>query len=161
MAIHRRLLTFNQPTNHLTNQLNDRQGTKKTATVLWDRLFAAAEASTGTLTFPKDPELAGAPDNEAAGCDLMSQPARIANWLVAWQKTLPLDAVVTIGNYTYLDGPCDAKIMRPTARVLARSPPPSPAPPPTVSTSKSFLPSSLQANCTSSWRSARTPASTR
>ena len=69
MAIHRRLLTFNQPTNHLTNQLNDRQGTKKTATVLWDRLFAAAEASTGTLTFPKDPELAGAPDNEAAGCD--------------------------------------------------------------------------------------------
>ena len=40
----------------------------------------------------------------------MKQPGEIANWLVAWQKTLPSSAKVIIGNYTYLDGDLHVKL---------------------------------------------------
>ena len=61
--------------------------------------------------------------------DLLSAQSRLEDTpeIASWLCSVCPQTKVTIGNYTYLDGPCDAKIMRPTARVLARSPPPSPA----------------------------------
>lgn len=81
------------------------------ASGLWDRLFKTAEESSGTLTYPMNPDApAGTPENEAAGCDLTAEPARIANWLVQWQKSLPKHAKVVVGNYTYLDSDLHVKL---------------------------------------------------
>jgi hypothetical protein len=47
---------------------------------------------------------------EHSGCDLMLQPGEVANFLVEWQRTIPADAKVVIGNYTYLDGEKHVKL---------------------------------------------------
>jgi len=81
---------------------------------LWKRLCDTARNSPGELIFPlskKQSECATEDDlYEASGCDLMNQPGEIANWLVAWQKTIPASASVVIGNYTYLDGDLHVKL---------------------------------------------------
>ena len=48
----------------------------------------------------------------AAGADLTQQPFDIADWLVKWAQTIPADAPVVIGNYTYLDGDMHVKVGR-------------------------------------------------
>lgn len=91
---------------------------------LWKRLCDAARASPGSLVFPlAKPQAACASDEElyaASGCDLMGQPGEIANWLVGWQATLPADAKVVIGNYTYLDGDLHVKLALCADYVIAR-----------------------------------------
>lgn len=96
------------------------KGTKRPSSKLWERLIGAARKSPGgSLTFPLVPtqtqqELESLSDPnalcEAAGCNLMEQPAEVANWLVEWQSTLPTSARVIIGNYTYLDGENHVKL---------------------------------------------------
>ena len=52
----------------------------------------------------------GTPEEEAAGADLLSCPAQIANWLANWSAKLPKTAKICIGNYAYLDGELDVKV---------------------------------------------------
>jgi hypothetical protein len=81
---------------------------------LWKRLCDTARASPGALVFPLAKLQAACKDDdelyEASGCDLMGQPGEIANWLVHWQTTIPAEAKVVIGNYTYLDGELHVKL---------------------------------------------------
>ncbi|KAL1507615.1 hypothetical protein AB1Y20_007234 [Prymnesium parvum] len=81
---------------------------------LWRRLCTTAKNSPGSLVFPlSKPQSEYANEEEmyqGAGCDLMKQPAEIANWLCEWQKTIPSTAKVIIGNYTYLDGELHVKL---------------------------------------------------
>ena len=90
------------------------KGTKRPTSGLWKRLCETAKASPGSLIFPlSKPQAQCTGDDdmwESSGCDLMKQPGEIANWLVAWQKTLPASAKVMIGNYTYLDGDLHVKL---------------------------------------------------
>ncbi|KAJ1448192.1 tyrosine phosphatase-like protein [Pelagophyceae sp. CCMP2097] len=86
------------------------KGTKRPASGLWDRLIGLAERSSGSLTFPAARGEAG-PLSERAGCDLMCEPREIAEWLEAvWMPTLPKNAKVCVGNYTYLDGELHVKL---------------------------------------------------
>ena len=90
------------------------KGTKRPTAGLWKRLCDTAKASPGALVFPlSKPQKACTGDDdmyESSGCDLMKQPGEIANWLCEWQKTIPKDAKVMIGNYTYLDGELHVKL---------------------------------------------------
>jgi len=90
------------------------KGTKRPTSGLWKRLCETAKASPGSLVFPLSKPQAECTSEddmwESSGCDLMKQPGEIANWLVAWQKTLPASAKVMIGNYTYLDGDLHVKL---------------------------------------------------
>ena len=90
------------------------KGTARPTAGLWKRLTDTAKASGGSLIFPlSKPQKDCTDDNEmfeSSGCDLMKQPGEIANWLVEWQKTIPKDAKVMIGNYTYLDGELHVKL---------------------------------------------------
>ena len=90
------------------------KGGARPTSSLWQRLCAKAKESPGSLVFPLSKPQAECKSeldlHEAAGCDLMKQPGEIANWLVAWQKTLPSSAKVIIGNYTYLDGDLHVKL---------------------------------------------------
>jgi len=91
------------------------KGSKRPASGLWERLIGTARRSPGgSITFPlSKPQKACASDMdlyEAAGCNLMEQPAEVANWLEAWQKTIPAKARVVIGNYTYLNGENHVKL---------------------------------------------------
>lgn len=96
------------------------KGTKRPTSGLWKRLIEAAQKSPGgSIIFPLAPstsqkDLESSADPlalyEAAGCNLMEQPAEVANWLVEWQATLPASAKVCIGNYTYLDGENHVKL---------------------------------------------------
>jgi len=79
------------------------KGGARPTSSLWKRLCSVAKASPGSLVFPlSTPQAACASEqdlHEAAGCDLMKQPGEIANWLVAWQKSLPPSAKVISSNY--------------------------------------------------------------
>jgi hypothetical protein len=90
------------------------KGGPRPTKTLWKRLCDTARASPGALVFPLSKKQTACKDDdelyEASGCDLMGQPAEIANWLVEWQATLPADAKVVIGNYTYLDGDLHVKL---------------------------------------------------
>jgi len=90
------------------------KGGKRPTSTLWKRLCATAADSPGSLVFPLDkPQASCGSDEEmweSSGCDLMKQPGEIANWLVSWQATIPKDAKVMIGNYTYLDGDLHVKL---------------------------------------------------
>lgn len=96
------------------------KGGKRPTSGLWKRLVETAKKSPGgSIIFPLDPsksqkELEASTDPsalfEAAGCNLIEQPAEVANWLVEWQATLPATAKVCIGNYTYLDGENHVKL---------------------------------------------------
>jgi len=96
------------------------KGGKRPSSGLWKRLAETAKKSPGgSIIFPLDPsksqeELEASSDPlalyEAAGCNVMEQPAEVANWLAEWQATLPTDAQVCIGNYTYLDGENHVKL---------------------------------------------------
>ena len=65
------------------------KGTKRPTSAVWKRLCEQAENSAGSLVIPlskPQSKCADADDlYESAGCDLMKQPAEIANWLVEWQ----------------------------------------------------------------------------
>ena len=82
------------------------KGGARPTSSLWKRLCAVAKASPGSLVFPlsKPQAECGSEQelHEAAGCDLMKQPGEIANWLVAWQKSLPPNAKVIIGLHRTL-----------------------------------------------------------
>jgi len=96
------------------------KGGKRPTSGLWKRLVDTAKTSPGgSIIFPLDPsksqkELEASSDPlalyEAAGSNLMEQPAEVANWLLEWQATLPASAKVCIGNYTYLDGENHVKL---------------------------------------------------
>ena len=79
-----------------------------TRPTLWRRLVATAKNSGGSIIFPlSKPQNDCVDENalcEAAGADLTQQPFEIANWLTKWVETIPKDAPIVIGNYTYLDG---------------------------------------------------------
>ena len=81
---------------------------------LWRRLVKEARNSRGSIIFPLSAPQADCKDDDAlcaaAGADLTQQPFEIANWLVKWAKTLPPEARVVIGNYTYLDGDMHVKL---------------------------------------------------
>lgn len=81
---------------------------KRPASGLWKRLIETAEKSPGTLYFPlsKDQNDCKTPLElyQSAGCDLMTQPREICNWLLSVLDQLPKEARLMIGNYTYLDG---------------------------------------------------------
>jgi hypothetical protein len=83
---------------------------------LWKRLLEEASKSPGSVTFPTSSAptaaAAGSPEYLAtiAGADVINQPAEIARWLVEWQKGVPKDHTVVIGNYTYLDGDRHVKL---------------------------------------------------
>ena len=81
---------------------------------LWRRLVKEARNSRGSIIFPLSTPQADCKDDDAlcaaAGADLTQQPFEIANWLVKWAKTLPPEAKVVIGNYTYLDGDMHVKL---------------------------------------------------
>jgi len=88
-------------------------GTPRPASGLWKRLIETAKSSPGSITFPLEKPQSSYKGDEmyaGAGADLMAEPARIRNWLVEWQKTLPAGAKVIIGNYTYLDGERHVKL---------------------------------------------------
>jgi len=89
----------------------------------WERLISMARKSSGEFTFPvRSSKLAGRnpkdlSDSElaaVAGADLLNDTPELATWL---KSTVP-EQRVTVGNYTYLDGPlhvqlalaCDALI---------------------------------------------------
>jgi len=91
----------------------------------WERLIKMARASSGDFTFPvRSSKLAGRnpkdlSDTELAaiaGADLLNDTPELATWLT---KCVP-EQRVTVGNYTYLDGPlhvqlamaCDAIISK-------------------------------------------------
>jgi len=90
------------------------KGGKRPASGVWKRLCEMAKASPGSLVFPLSKPQKQCTDEmdlyESAGCDLMKQPGEIANWLCEWQATIPRDAKVMIGNYTYLDGDLHVKL---------------------------------------------------
>ena len=81
---------------------------------LWRRLVKEARNSRGSIIFPVSTSQDDCKDDDAlcaaAGADLTQQPFEIANWLVQWAKTLPPEARVVIGNYTYLDGDMHVKL---------------------------------------------------
>lgn len=63
---------------------------------VWQRLFALAEASAGTLVLPADPDHADPVGG--AGADLLAQGPAIADWLSG------VDGRIVLGNYLYADG---------------------------------------------------------
>merc|ERR1719330_1411738 len=81
----------------------------------WDRLISMARKSSGEFTFPvrkskldgrnpkdlSDDELA-----KIAGADLLKDTPELATWL----KTCVPEQKVTVGNYTYLDGPLHVQL---------------------------------------------------
>lgn len=77
---------------------------------MWKRLFNAARNSPGKILFPTtQPQKQGMSDDElisVTGCDLISQPAEILNWLSTIAPGKPL----TVGNYTYLDSDLHVKL---------------------------------------------------
>jgi hypothetical protein len=81
---------------------------------LWRRLVKEARGSRGSIIFPLSTPQGDCQDDDAlcaaAGADLTQQPFDIANWLVKWVATVPKDAPVVIGNYTYLDGDMHVKL---------------------------------------------------
>lgn len=91
------------------------KGGKRPVSALWERLISVAKASPGgSITFPLSKPQAHCESElemyESAGCNLMEQPAEVANWLEKWQNTIPSDARVVIGNYTYLNGENHVKL---------------------------------------------------
>ena len=83
---------------------------------LWKRLLEEAKRSPGRVTFPTSGAVTAAAEGSpeylatVAGADVINQPAEIARWLVEWQKSVPKDDTVVIGNYTYLDGDRHVKL---------------------------------------------------
>jgi len=82
--------------------------TKRPAWSLWKRLIETAKTSPGKLYFPLSKEQDACKTDQdlyqSAGCDLMTQPRMICNWLLSVLHELPKDIHLMIGNYTYLDG---------------------------------------------------------
>jgi hypothetical protein len=83
------------------------KGTKRPTSSLWQRLIAAAKESPGgELLFPLSKPQAECKTDlelfEAAGANLMHQPAEILDFVLRAEVGLT-DKPVAIGNYTYLD----------------------------------------------------------
>ena len=80
----------------------------------WHMLIQQAKRSCGTMTFPVDKPQKDCADDAAlaaaAGGDLTTEPFDLANWLVKWVATVPADAKVVVGNYTYADGEKHVKV---------------------------------------------------
>lgn len=76
----------------------------------WRRIIdAARQSSGGTVIIPTDPEAQIHDDQsliDAAGCNILEQPAEILNWLSKIGESKQL----TIGNYAYLDGELFVKL---------------------------------------------------
>ncbi len=61
--------------------------------LVWERVFAAARAGAGTLSYPVD-------DDERPGVDLLTRTPEVAAFLRAAAEGLPM----TVGSYAYADG---------------------------------------------------------
>ncbi|KAL3904538.1 MAG: hypothetical protein SGPRY_011250, partial [Prymnesium sp.] len=115
------------------------KGGKRPTSEVWRRLRETAQRSAGAIVFPMSKPMRECKDQqevyEAAGCDLLHQPAEIANWLCEWQAgrtmelsfdfprpstTIPATARVAIGNYTYLDGELHVKLALCADYLIAR-----------------------------------------
>lgn len=72
---------------------------------MWKRLIDTAKKSNGgSIIFPLDkPQVGNSVDFNSVGANLTEQPVELAAWLVKWAATIPKNAPVVIGNYTYLD----------------------------------------------------------
>ena len=81
---------------------------------IWRHLIHTAKESNGTVTFPLSKAQKECTDEsslaEAAGADLTVQPFEIAKWLETWAATIPKDAPIVIGNYTYFDADVHVKL---------------------------------------------------
>jgi hypothetical protein len=77
---------------------------------IWKKLINAVHNSRGTMIIPmkKNPSECKTYDEIAAnaGCNLLTQPAEISNWL----KSLYPDERLVIGGYAYLDGELHVKV---------------------------------------------------
>ena len=72
---------------------------------IWNKLIAAVKNSPGTMYYPLPETTPQSEIDESkiaalAGCNLLTDTARIRNWLVDFMPTKRL----TIGGYAYLDG---------------------------------------------------------
>eukprot|EP01028_Stygiella_incarcerata_P013333 TRINITY_DN82173_c0_g1_i1.p1 TRINITY_DN82173_c0_g1~~TRINITY_DN82173_c0_g1_i1.p1 ORF type:complete len:553 (+),score=166.48 TRINITY_DN82173_c0_g1_i1:185-1843(+) len=77
---------------------------------IWKKLISAVRNSPGTMIIPmkKSPSECKTDDEVAAnaGCNLLTQPAEISNWL----KSLCPNERLIIGGYAYLDGELHVKV---------------------------------------------------
>jgi len=71
---------------------------------VWNKLFDIGEKSPGKLTFPLKEECAREEWAHHAGCNLLTQPAEVKNWILAQCGSMGRSQQLICGSYCYLDG---------------------------------------------------------
>ncbi|GAB5363818.1 hypothetical protein AAMO2058_000915800 [Amorphochlora amoebiformis] len=81
---------------------------------VWRRLMKVARVSGGKMIFPLSKPASECKDDDdivqAAGANLLEQPADILNWLMNLEEVKNPKNRIVVGNYTYLDGALHVKL---------------------------------------------------